>query len=133
MRFRRPRRRNLILLSTRAIPPRPVPLRAVPPSRLRRPARAVRRRWFRFARTGFLLAVIGAARLAQSARSHWRVSLALCGLLLEIAGHSVLAGPARGAADLAGLAIVVTAVLRSGRPAGDHRPALPQAAWRWHA
>jgi len=125
MRFRRSRRRNLILLSTRAIPPRPVPLR--------RPVRVVRRRRFRFARTGFLLAVIGAARMAQSARSHWRISLALGGLLLEIAGHSVLAGPARGAADLAGLVIILTAVLRSGRPAGDHRPALPQAAWRWHA
>jgi hypothetical protein len=128
MRLRRPRRRNLILLSTRAVPPR-----AVPPARPRRPARALRRRRFRFARTGFLLAVIAAARLAQSARSHWRISLVLGGLLLEIAGHSVLAGPARGAADLAGLVIILTAVLRSGRPAGDHRPALPQAAWRWHA
>jgi hypothetical protein len=123
VRLRRARRQNLVVLSTRAVS-RPG---------TRRPVRLARRRRFRFARTGFLLAVIGAARLAQSARSHWRVSLALCGLLLEIAGHSVLAGPARGAADLAGLAIVVTAVLRSGRPAGDHRPALPQAAWRWHA
>jgi hypothetical protein len=124
MRCRRSRRRNPILLSTRAVPPRAVPLR--------RPARAVRRRRFRLARTGFLLAVIGAARLARSARSHWRVSLALGGLLLEIAGHCVLGGPTRGAADLAGLVIILTAVLRSGRPAGDHRPALPQAAWRWH-
>jgi hypothetical protein len=123
MRCRRSRRRNLILLSTRAISPRG----------LRRPARAVRRRRFRLARTGLLLAVIGAARMARSARSHWRISLALCGLLLEIAGHSALAGPARGAADLLGLMLVLTAVLKSGRPAGDHRPALPQAAWRWHA
>jgi hypothetical protein len=122
MRFRRPRRRNLIVISTRAVAP-PGP----------RPARPARRRRFRLARTGLLLAVIGAARLAQAARSHWRVSLALCGLLLEIAGHSVLAGPARGAADLLGLVLVLTAVLKSGSPAGDRRPALPQAAWRWHA
>jgi hypothetical protein len=122
MRFRRSRRRNLIIMSTRAVAP-PGP---------RRPARPVRRRRFRLARTGFLLTVIGAARLGQSARLHWRISLALCGLLLEIAGHSVLAGPARGAADLLGLVLVLTAVLKSGRPDGDHRPAMPQAAWRWH-
>jgi hypothetical protein len=123
MRFRRSRRRNLILLSTRAVP--------LPG--LRRPARAVRRRRFRLARTSLLLAVIGAARLVQAARAHWRISLVLGGLLLEIAGHSVLAGPARGAADLLGLVIVLTAVLKSSRPAADRPPVLPQAAWRWHA
>jgi hypothetical protein len=126
MRLRRPRRRNLILLSTRAAPPRAV---ARPG---RRPARAARRRWFRPARTGLLLTVIGAARLARAARAHWRASLALCGLLLEIAGHGVLAGPARGAADLLGLVIVLVAVLKSSRPAPGCRPAMPQAAWRWH-
>jgi hypothetical protein len=123
MRCRGPRRRNLIVLSTRAVSP-PAP---------RRPARPARRRRFRLARTGLLLAVIGAARLSQAARVHWRVSLALGGLLLEIAGHSVLAGPARGVADLLGLVLVLTAVLTSGRPAGDRRPGMPQAAWRWHA
>jgi hypothetical protein len=122
MRFRRPRRRNLIVLSTRAVSP-PAP---------RRPVRPSRRRRFRLARTGLLLAVIGAAWLARSACSHWRVSLALGGMALEIAGHSVLAGPARGTADLLGLVLVLTAVLKSGSPAGDRRPALPQAAWRWH-
>jgi len=122
MRCRGPRRRNLIVLSTRAVSP-PGP---------RRPVRPARRRRFRLARTGFLLAVIGAARLAQAARVHWRVSLALGGLALEIAGHSVLAGPARGAADLLGRVLVLTAVLKSGHPAGDRRPGMPQAAWRWH-
>jgi hypothetical protein len=129
MRCRGPRRRNLIVMSSRAVSP-PGPRRVRPACR---PARPARRRRFRFARTGFLLAVIGAARLAQAARVHWRVSLALGGLALEIAGHSVLAGPARGAADLLGLVLVLTAVLKSGRPAGDRRPALPQAAWHWHA
>jgi hypothetical protein len=123
MRLRRARRQNLVVLSTRAVS-RPG---------TRRPVRLARRSRFRLARTGLLLAVIGAARMARSARSHWRVSLALWGLLLEIAGHSVLAGPARGAADLAGLVIILTAVLKSGRPAGDRRPGMPQTAWRWHA
>jgi hypothetical protein len=123
MRLRRARRQNLVVLSTRAVS-RPG---------TSRPVRLARWSRFRLARTGLLLAVMGAARMVRSARSHWRVSLALGGLLLEIAGHSVLAGPARGAADLAGLVIILTAVLKSGRPASDHRPALPQAAWRWHA
>ncbi len=121
MRFRRSRRRNLIVLSTRAVPP-PGP---------RRPARAVRRRRFRVARTGLLLAVVGAARLAQAARAHWRISLALCGLLLEIAGHCVLPVLARAAADLLGLLIVLTAALKSDRAAGDRRPVMPQAGWHW--
>jgi hypothetical protein len=132
MRFRR---RNLVVLSTRAVSPRAVSLPGPrrPAQAIRRPARTVRRRRFRLARTGVLLAVIGTARLARTARAHWRVSLTLCGLLLEIARHSALAGPARGAADLAGMVIILTAVLKSGRVAGDRRPALPQAAWRWHA
>jgi hypothetical protein len=122
MRFRRSRRRNLILLSTRA----------VVPSGPRGPARAVRRRRFRLVRTGCLLAVIGAARLVQSARSHWRISLALCGLLLQVAGHSVLAGPAHSAADLLGLVLILTAALKGDGPAGDRRRPMPQTAWRWH-
>ena len=124
MRIRRSRRRHLIILSTHAVP--------VPAARPRlRPVRRRPRR-FRFARTGFLLAVIGAVRLARTARSHWRVSFGLGGLLLEILGHSVLTGPARGAAGLLGLVLVLIAVLKSTGPAGDRRPAMPQAAWRWH-
>lgn len=84
-------------------------------------------------RTGILLAVIGAVRLARAARSHWRISLGLGGLLLEILGHVALAGPARGAAHLLGLVLVLTAVLRGTDPAGDRRPVMPQTAWRWHA
>ena len=124
MRFRRSRRRDLILLSTRAVPP-------IPSRRPVRAVRAVRRRRLRFARTGFLLAVIGAARLARTARAHWRVSLALCGLLLQTAGHSVLAGPAGGAAGLLGLVLILTAALKSTGPAGDRRPVMPQAGWHW--
>jgi hypothetical protein len=83
-------------------------------------------------RTGALLTVIGAIRLAQLARYRWRLSLGLAGLLLEVLGHSALAGPARGAADLLGLAIILVAVLKSGDPAHSRRPGLPQTAWRWH-
>jgi hypothetical protein len=122
MKSRRPCRRPLVLLSTRAVPP------VVPRTAIRR----ARRRRFRLVRTGLLLAVLGGVRLARAARWHWRISLGLGGLLLEILGHSVLAGPVRGAADLLGLILVLTAVLKSTGPAGDRRPVMPQAAWRWH-
>jgi hypothetical protein len=122
MRLRRSRRRNLILLSTRA----------VPSAGVRETARLARRRRFRFMRTGALLAVISVMRLAQIACSHWRVSLGLCGVLLEVLGHSVFAGPARGVADLLGLTVVLFAVLKSEAPASDRSISLPQVAWRWH-
>jgi hypothetical protein len=123
MRFPRSRHRNRVLLSTRPVS-HVVPWSGIPP--------VCHGRRSRFVRTAFLLAVIGAVRLARTARSHWRVSLGLGGLLLEIAGHSVLTGPVRSAVDLLGLVLVLTAALKSTGPAGDRRPVMPQAAWRWH-
>ncbi len=82
-------------------------------------------------RTGALLTVIGVIRLAQAARRRWRLSLSLAGVLLEFLGHSVLTGPARGAADLLGLAVILVALLKSGGPARSRGPAIPLAAWRW--
>ncbi len=82
-------------------------------------------------RTCALLTVISVMRLAQIARSRWRISLGLCGGLLEILGHVAFTGPARGTADLLGLVVVLFAWLKSADPASD-RAALPQAAWRWH-
>ena len=122
MRLRRSHRLPLTLLSTR-----PVPAPGVQP-----PAGLVRRRRFRFARTGALLAVVGVLRLARTARARWRISLTCCGVLLEVLGHSVLTGPARGAADLLGLVVVIVAVLKSEGPAEAQHRAVPQAAWRWH-
>lgn len=122
MRFRRSRRRPLVLLSTRAAPP------LIP-----RPGiRSARRRRSRLVRAGLLLAILGGVRLVRAARWHWRISLGLGGLLLEILGHSALGGPVRGAADLLGLILVLTAVLKSTGPAADRRPVMPQTAWRWH-
>ena len=53
-------------------------------------------------RTGALLTVISVIRLARIARSRWRITLGLCGVLLEVLGHVAFAGPARGTADLLG-------------------------------
>ena len=122
MRLHRSRRRNLILLSTRA----------VPASGVRQTAWLARRRRFRFMRTGALLTVIGVMRLARTARARWRISLVLGGVLLEVLGHCVFSGPVRGTADLLGLVLVTVAVLKSAGSADTPRPAVPQAAWRWH-
>jgi hypothetical protein len=122
MRLRRSHRRNLILLSTHA----------VPSPGARETARLARRRRFRFMRAGALLTVISVMRLAQIARSHWRISLGLCGVLLEVLGHSVFTGPAQGAAHLLGLAVVLFVVLKGEAPASGGRISLPQVAWRWH-
>jgi len=119
MRFRRSRRRNLILLSSRAAPPPGV----------RQAAQLVRRRRSRVLRTGALLTVIGVMRLAQIARSRWRISLGLLGVLLEVLGHCAFTGPARGAAGLLGLAFVLVALLKNADPASRDTVALPQAAW----
>jgi hypothetical protein len=121
MRLRRTRRGNLTVLST-------WPVRA---SGVRPTARPARRRRFRFARTGMLLAVIGVVRTAQIARVRWRITLGFCGILLEILGHWVLGGPVRGAADLLGLVIVTVAVLKSEEPAESRRRVVSQAAYRW--
>ena len=83
-------------------------------------------------RTGALLTVVGVLRLARLARYRWRLSLGLAGVLLEVLGHSVFTGPARGAADLLGLAVVLIAFLKSEDPAHTRGPVVPQTAWRWH-
>jgi hypothetical protein len=121
MRLRRFRRRNLILLSTSP----------VPPSGIHQIARLARRRRFRLMRTGALLTVISIIRLVRTARLRWRISLGLCGVLLEVLSHVAFTGPARGTADLLGLVVVLFAWLKSADPASD-RAAMPQAACRWH-
>src|SRR2546430_5374247 len=103
MRLRRSRRRTLILLSTRPAP-------GVQPG-----ARLARRRRFRFARTGALLAVVGLLRLARTARVRGRVSLACCGGLMGGLGPSVLPRPARGTAGpLRLVGVMVAAPKREG-------------------
>jgi len=44
----------------------------------------------------------------------------------------VLAGPARGVADLLGLVLVTVAVLKSEGSAEARGRVIPQTAWRWH-
>ncbi len=99
----RSRHRNLIVLNTHAVPSSKLGVRE--------PARLVRRRRFRFMRTGALLTVIGIMRLAQMMRSRWRTSLGLSGVLLEVFGQTVFTGRAQGPAELIGLVLILFTVL----------------------
>jgi hypothetical protein len=114
----RSRRRNLIILSTRAFPAYQPP-----------PYRVARRR-FRSLRLGALLMVVGVMRLARIVRSRWRLSIGLSGILLEVIGHTLLSGPAQSAADLIGLVVILYALLRNPEPASARGAGIPQAAWR---
>jgi hypothetical protein len=69
-----------------------------------RPARIRRIRWW--FRTGALLAILGALRLARTARARWEPVLLLAGALITAAGFAI---PAVGWAFFLGLlALIVT-------------------------
>jgi uncharacterized membrane protein YdcZ (DUF606 family) len=118
----RSRRRNLVVLSTHAIP--------ASKFGVHESIRLARRRRFRFIRTGALLTVIGVMRLAQIMRCRWRVSLGLSGALLDVFGLTLFPGPARSAADLLGLVMILFALLKSTGPDSDRQAVIPQIAWR---
>ena len=98
----RPRRRNLVVWSSTAN----AAGRSSGVSRRRgaRPARIRRIRWW--FRTGALLAILGALRLARTARVRWEPVLLLAGALITAAGFAI---PAVGWAFFLGLlALIVT-------------------------
>jgi hypothetical protein len=90
-----------------------------------RPARRRRIRWW--LRTGALLAIIGAMRLARTTRTHWELVSLGVGAALMVIGFIV---PAAFMAFLPGMMVLVVALIKGiaakGRDAG-------QAAdcWQW--
>ena len=100
----RPRRRNLVVWSSTAV--------AVGRSggvshpRGARPARMRRIRWW--FRTGALLVVLGALRLARTARVRWEPVSLLVGALITAAGFAI---PAVGWAFLLGLLVLIGTLL----------------------
>ncbi len=90
-----------------------------------RPARPRRVRWW--LRTGALLALIGAVRLARATRARWEPVSLVVGVALAVIGFAV---PPAFMAFLLGVVILVIALLRGvatkGRSTG-------QAAdcWQW--
>jgi hypothetical protein len=113
----RPRRRNLVVWSSSAVPGG---------SWAWQPSRPRRFRWW--LRTSALLAVIGVMRLARATRVRWEPLALGVGAALAVIGFMF---PAAFVAFLLGLLILVVTLLKGiaikGRSAG-------QAAdcWQWH-
>lgn len=101
----RPRRRNLVVWSSTATAVGRS--RGVPRPRGARPARIRRIRWW--FRTGALLVVLGALRLARTARVRWEPVSLLAGALITVAGFAI---PAVGWAFLLGLLVLIGTLLR---------------------
>lgn len=101
----RPRRRNLVVWSSSAIPA----ARSLGPGRPRaaRPGRIRRMRWC--LRTGALLVVIGIMRLNRTARTHWEPLFLLVGALLTLTG---LLLPAAAGTFFLGLLVMIATLLK---------------------
>jgi hypothetical protein len=107
----RPRRRNLVVWSSSAIPAgRSLGLGR---PRAARPGRIRRIRWC--LRTGALLVVIGIVRLTRSARTHWEPLSLLAGALLMLIG---LLLPAAAGTFFLGLLVLIAALLKAIREQG---------------
>jgi hypothetical protein len=104
----RPRRRNLVVWSSSAVPAGRSSVLGRP--RAARPRRITRIRWC--LRTGALLMVIGLVRLACTARTRWEPLSLLFGALLMLIG---LLLPAVGGTFLLGLLVLIAALLKGIR------------------
>ncbi len=100
----RPRRRNLVVWSSTATAAGRS--RGAPRPRGARRARIRRIRWW--FRTGALLVVLGALRLARTARVRWEPVSLLAGALITVAGFAI---PAIGWAILLGLLVLIGTLL----------------------
>jgi hypothetical protein len=108
----RPRRRNLVVWSSTAVAVGTS--RTVPRRRAARPARIRRIRWW--FRTGVLLTILGAVRLARAARVRWEPVFLLAGLLITVTGFAL---PAAGWAFFLGLLVMIVTLLKG--IGGQHR------------
>ena len=112
----RPRRRNLVVWSSTAAPA------GLSRAGLRRsgarPARLSRIRWW--LRTGALLTILGALRLARTARARWEPMCLLAGFLIAVTGFVL---PAGGGVFILGVLVLIVTLLagintqRRGDPA----------------
>jgi len=108
----RPRRRNVVVWSSSAVP---AGLAAG-----RRGASRPRIRWLRWwLRTGALLAIIGVLRLARAVRDHWEPVLLGAGTVLTVTSIVL---PAAVGAFFPGLLVLIVTLLRGVARNRGYRP-----------
>ena len=115
---RRSRRRNVIIISTRA----PIHRSGGQESR-----RLARRRGFAGLRIGALLAVLAVIRLAQAMRPRRRLITGLTGFLIEVLGFNMFSGGMQDASSLAGMALLLFALMKDARECSAREMGIPQA------
>jgi hypothetical protein len=81
--------------------------RAGPRRSVARPARLTRIRWW--LRTGALLTILGALRLARTARVRWEPVCLLAGFLIAVTGFAL---PAGGAIFMLGVLVLIVTLLK---------------------
>ena len=112
----RPRQRNLVVWSSTAAAVGRS--RAVPRRRGVRPTRISRIRWW--FRTGALLMLLGALRLARMVRVRWEPVSLLAGLLITVTGFAF---PSASWAFFLGLLVLIVTLLKG--ISGQHRRRYP--------
>ena len=115
---RRSRRRNVIIISTRA---------PIHRSGDQESGRLARRRMFRGVRIGALLAILAVIRLARAVRPRWRLITGLTGFLIEVVGFNVFSGGMQDASSLAGMALLLFALMKDARQCSGRQAGIPQA------
>jgi hypothetical protein len=115
---RRSRRRNVIIMSTRA---------PIHRSRGQDPRRLARRRRLRGVRIGALLTVLAVTGLARAARPRWRLITGLTGFVIEVVGFNLFSGGMRDASSLVGMTLLLFAMMKDARQCSGRQVGIPQA------
>jgi hypothetical protein len=116
----RSRRGNLVIARTREVPIHRQPLG--------RFGRFTRRRRFGLVRTGGLLGLIAAIRLTQAMRPRWRLVGAVAGFLIEVVGFNVFSGGMQVASSLAGMGLLLLALMKDASQCSPRQVGIPTAA-----
>jgi len=85
-----------------------------------------RRRRFRGARIGALVAVLAVIRLAQAMRPRWRLVTGLTGFLIEVVGFNVFSGGMRDASSLVGMTLLLFALMKDARECSARQVGIQQ-------
>jgi hypothetical protein len=106
----------VIIARTRAVPIHRQPL-----------GRFTRRRRFRPVRTGVLLGLIAAIRLARALRLRWRLVGVAAGFVIEVVGFNIFSGGLQLASSLAGMALLLFALMKDAKQCSSRQAGIPAA------